>query len=265
MKFTTLMSGSAGNCVYIEGGSSKILVDIGCTMTYLKKALEKVFCRPEDISAVLVSHEHSDHIKGISAFCRKYDIPIFASPLTWEKLPFKDKILSKNQRNFEYGLVIGDIALDFIKLSHDACQPVGFIFTHNEQKLAMFTDTGKITPAMLSAIRNSDGLIIEANHNERMLKYGPYPTYLKKRISSDLGHLSNRQCAQGLLEAITDRTQAVLLAHLSETNNDPMLALQEVRAAFGERLSFDLYTAPNRSPHPLISLDQPCLSEEDAV
>ena len=257
MQFTTLMSGSAGNCIYIESGQTKVLVDMGCSLAYLQRALTRLHASPDELQALFITHEHIDHIRGVAALAKKYHIPVYASPLTWERLPFAADLPQECRRVFEYGLRVGELTVDFFKLCHDACQPVGFVFGDGQRRLGIATDTGKITPAILSALHNVDGLVIEANHNEGMLANGPYPTFLKRRIASEYGHLSNRQCAQALCKIVGEGTQAVLLAHLSETNNLPHLAISEIGQAVGFGQESDrlrLTVAPNREPHPLITL-----------
>ena len=257
MQFTTPMSGSAGNCIYIESGQTKVLVDMGCSLTYLKRALACLHTSPDELQALFITHEHIDHIRGAAVLAQKYHIPVYASPLTWQHLPFAEDLLPECRRVFEYGLQVGELTVDFFKLCHDACQPVGFVFGDGRRRLGIATDTGKITPAILAALHNVDGLVIEANHNEGMLANGPYPSFLKKRIASEYGHLSNRQCAQALAEIVGRATQAVLLAHLSETNNLPHLAISEIEQAVAlgqEGGHLQLTVAPNREPHPLITL-----------
>ncbi len=257
MKFTTLMSGSKGNCTFISSGKTKILVDMGCSLAYLRKALAGLSLNPQDIDALFITHEHIDHIKGISILLKHYDIPVFASPLTWEHLPFAAELPHFKRRVFKQGLELGCLGISFFKLSHDACQPVGLVFEDAKYKLGLATDTGTLTPGLLKSLKGADGLIIEANYSCRLLEEGPYPQFLKKRIAGIKGHLSNIQCAHCLENSINSKTKAVLLAHLSEVNNTPAQALLEIGSYLkGKAGPPLLFTAPNRSPHPLIALDQ---------
>lgn len=257
MEFTTLMSGSAGNCVYVSGGKNKILIDVGCSCRYLEKGLAQIGVNLSEINAILISHEHSDHISGVPVTAKRYDIPVFASELTWEKLPFHDDFLSWNKHKFAYGMEIGDLGIEFFKTYHDAVQPVGMVVHHHEQKVAFATDTGQATPSMAKVLRGCDGIVMEANHSFEMLQNGPYPYFLKKRISGKQGHLSNTQSAKLLSKIITDKTQAVLLAHLSETNNTAERAFAEIEQSFMEETftySCELTVAQNRAVSPLIKL-----------
>ncbi len=256
MKFTTIVSGSSGNCIYIEGGATALLVDAGCSNRCLVQALAGFGRRPEQIAALLITHEHRDHISGALRFARRFGIPVYASELTWEKLPFRNDFFREEQHIFEYGMKVGEIEVDFFRLAHDAVQPVGFVFSHQGQRVGVATDTGIVTPSMARLLANADGMIFEANHDYDMLLRGPYPYPLKRRVASENGHLSNQQAGLALRELIGERTQAVLLAHLSETNNRPELALAAVQAClepFRHHLPA-ITVAPRYTAHPLIEL-----------
>lgn len=255
MKFATITSGSSGNCIYIEGGNTSLLVDAGCSNRCLKQALAGFGKTPEQISAILISHEHSDHISGALRFSRRFGIPIYASELTWEKLPFYHDFFPWERHIFDYGMEIGDIGLDFFRLSHDAVQPVGFLLAADGQRVGVATDTGIITPSMARLLKDCDGLVIEANHDRDMLLRGPYPYMLKQRVASERGHLSNQQAGEALLALLGPQTRHVLLAHLSETNNRPELALKQVCTALGlSAAAAAISIAPRFEAHPLIDL-----------
>lgn len=253
MKFATISSGSSGNCTYIEGGSTCVLVDAGCTNRHLTQALTQYGKRPQDIDALLISHEHSDHISGVTRFARRFGIPVYASEVTWQNLPCRGDFLPQDQHIFEYGMSIGDLMLDFFRLSHDAAQPVGFVFECEGQRVGVATDTGVVTPSMARALRNVDGLVLEANHDVDMLMHGPYSYALKQRVRGINGHLSNQQAGLALRELAGEKTQAVILAHLSDHNNNPQLALSQVKALTAD-LSIDISVAPRFDAHPLIEL-----------
>ena len=233
-----------------------MLVDAGCSMKHIRESLRAFGTDIECIDAILITHEHIDHISKAANVSRKYDIPVYASPLTWESLPFYNDYLPEERHIYDYGMEIGDIAVDFFKLSHDAVQPVGMVFSAEGQRVAVATDTGRITGAMLRMMKDVDGLVLEANHDRRMLLGGPYPAYLKQRILSDHGHLSNEQAGEALCDIIGPHTAHVILAHLSERNNDPDLALSRVRSillASGIDPSF-VSVAPRKAAHELIVL-----------
>ena len=257
MKYTTLLSGSAGNSVYIEGGRSKVLVDVGCSLKYLQKELAKISVTPGEIDAILLTHEHNDHISGAAALAKKYAIPIYASPLTWRALPFAALLPPLLQREFTYDLQIGDLTIDFFKTYHDAAQPVGMVVRHEKQSVGVMTDTGQVTDTMLAALEGVCGLVLEANHSLSLLSSGPYPPFLKRRIASQLGHLSNQQAADALSNIVGDQTQAVILAHLSRTNNSEQVMFAELnqeldrlRACIGCQMT----VAGQEHSHPLIEL-----------
>ena len=257
MEFSTIASGSSGNCNYIAGGTTRILVDAGCSMRHIKTSLEQFSTSIEAINAILITHEHSDHISGAAKLSRRYNIPIYASELTWQALPFYNDYLPEERHVYDYGMEIGDISLDFFRLSHDAIQPVGLVFKHGGQSIGLVTDTGEVTTAMYRQLADVDGLIFEANHDYRMLDQGPYPRYLKKRVLSEKGHLSNEQAGEALCKIIGPLTRQVILAHLSETNNCPDIALAEVKRALAAASlnNTAVSVAPRKTAHPLIVLD----------
>ena len=255
MEFTTIASGSSGNCIYIKGGNTTLLIDVGCAMKHVCASLHELGSSIEDIDAILVTHEHSDHINMVAQLSKKYHIPVYASELTWESLPFYDDYFRWERHIFDYGMEIGDIGLDFFRLSHDAVQPVGLLLEHNGHQVGIATDTGMVTPSMYRKLSNVDGLVFEANHDTAMLRHGTYPLFLKQRVSSDKGHLSNAQAAEALAKLAGPKTKHIILAHLSEKNNMPQLALQEVSNAFtSDEGTPNISIAPRRAAHPLIAV-----------
>ncbi len=255
MEFTTIASGSSGNCIYIKGGNTTLLIDVGCAMKHVCASLHELGSSIEDIDAILVTHEHSDHINMVAQLSKKYHIPVYASELTWESLPFYDDYFRWERHIFDYGMEIGDIGLDFFRLSHDAVQPVGLLLEHNGHQVGIATDTGMVTPSMYRKLSNVDGLVFEANHDTAMLQHGTYPLFLKQRVSSDKGHLSNAQAAEALAKLAGPKTKHIILAHLSEKNNMPQLALQEVSNAFtSDEGTPNISIAPRRAAHPLIAV-----------
>ena len=255
MEFTTIASGSSGNCIYIKGGNTTLLIDVGCAMKHVCASLHELGSSIEDIDAILVTHEHSDHINRVAQLSKKYHIPVYASELTWESLPFYDDYFRWERHIFDYGMEIGDIGLDFFRLSHDAVQPVGLLLEHNGHQVGIATDTGMVTPSMYRKLSNVDGLVFEANHDTAMLQHGTYPLFLKQRVSSDKGHLSNAQAAEAVAKLAGPKTKHIILAHLSEKNNMPQLALQEVSNAFtSDEGTPNISIAPRRAAHPLIAV-----------
>ena len=257
MEFTTLKSGSSGNCIYISGGKTKVLVDAGITMSYMKRALAEIGIKPEEIEAILITHEHNDHIKGAEVLSRRFNIPLYASPLTWHAMPFACKIPEGKKRVFTYDMEIGELKIDFFKLYHDASQPVGMIFYHGDESVAIITDTGQVTSDMIEKLRGVNGLVLEANHSLELLQNGPYPYFLKKRVAGINGHLSNRQAAVFLAKIATEKTKAVIFSHLSQVNNTEEIMKKELKeelSAMNIDLKCQLHIAGRENIHPLIIL-----------
>jgi phosphoribosyl 1,2-cyclic phosphodiesterase len=234
MYFYTIASSSSGNCSLAAAGNTKILIDAGISAQRIEKSLREMGDKAEELAAILLTHEHNDHISGVERLAGKYGIPVYASPKTWEALPFADRLTSPLRRAFEYDLQIGDFRFDFCKTSHDAVQPVGMVLQAEGHRLGYVTDTGAVTKGMLHSLHDLDGLLIEANHDREMLMHGPYAPFLKRRVIGERGHLANVQTAE-LLNGLLNRGLCrVMLAHLSETNNTPELARAAVAGVVGK-------------------------------
>jgi len=252
MEAATLFSGSSGNCIYVGTENTKVLVDAGFSGKRIIQALNSLQIDIEDIQALLVTHEHIDHIKGLGVLSRRYNIPIYASPKTWGELACIGEVAEHNRREYQYGMEIGDLKLDFFKTCHDAVQPVGIAFYHRDGKLGIATDTGCVTSSIKKALMGADAIFFEANHDEEMLQTGPYPYHLKKRIFSSYGHLSNRAAGEALGEIISGSTRQVVLAHLSEVNNTPELAFNsvvEILTDCGVNENTEISVAPRYQVH----------------
>ena len=232
--FCSLFSSSKGNCGLIRTEKTQLLIDAGMAVCHIERKLEEIGTNPEEINGILITHEHGDHVRGAGAMSRRYDIPIYAAPKLWQEFSGFGHIKSKNQVIYEYGMQIGDLELDFFKTQHDAMQPLGLLFYYKGKKLGFCTDTGCITQGMVKALDGADALVFEANHDPKMLKEGVYPAYLKARIGGKNGHLSNHDSGTALTKIINDSTRHVLLAHLSEENNRPDLALKTVASILAE-------------------------------
>ncbi|MGN0962309.1 MAG: MBL fold metallo-hydrolase [Clostridia bacterium] len=225
ISFATLFSSSKGNSVFVSSGKTKILVDAGMAACHIEKAMAQIGESMKDIAALLITHEHQDHIKSAGSLSRRYDIPIYATPKLWETYRGFGNITERNQRKYEYGMTIGDLSFDFFKTFHDAVQPVGLIITSGGTKLGICTDTGKVTPKMIRMLQNADGLVFESNHDPQMLRCSRYAPALKARIAGECGHLSNEDAVKALKQIIGPATKEIVLAHLSEENNRPELAM----------------------------------------
>ena len=236
--FCSLSSGSSGNCYLIKSEHTNLLLDCGISCKSIKKGLESLGISLKDIDGIFVTHEHSDHIKGLKTLLKNTDCPVYASHGTLENivrkessLPYERLIEVKGGNGFE----INDFEIGVFDLSHDTDEPVTFTFSSGGRKAAVVTDTGYISDPIFGHIRDCDILALEANHERNILLYGSYPYPLKLRILSDVGHLSNEACAHALAEVLREgRKPKVFLAHLSKENNTPEQALITVKNALEE-------------------------------
>lgn len=227
MEIFSVASGSSGNCIYYSDGETEILVDAGLSGKKIQLGLEQFGVNPLGIKGILVTHEHNDHISGVGILSRRYKLPIYITEKTYISCKKNLGKIDNNLLNhFEVGdkFNIGNVQIEAFRTFHDAIEPVGFTFSSKGQKLGFLTDTGKVDEKVMEAIYHSDVLLIEANHDEKMVETGPYPWSLKKRILGDWGHLSNTAAGEVLVKVLEGKTKQVLLAHLSHENNFPQLA-----------------------------------------
>ena len=235
VRFLSLVSGSSGNSSLITDGNTTLLIDCGISGKKLKERLEEANILPENIDAILITHEHSDHTKGIGVVSRRYNLPIFATEKTLEATDLGKTDLSliniiKANESFK----IGTIEVHSFNIPHDAADPVGYSFVAEGEKYTLATDIGFMPDSLFCELCGSRQIILESNHDVEMLKCGSYPYYLKKRILSNRGHLSNADCAILAVRLAQAGTKNILLAHLSEENNDPAVAYDEVYSALGD-------------------------------
>ena len=218
MKLASLGSGSKGNATLVRCGDTCVLIDCGYSLLQFEKRLSKFSLSPQDIKAILVTHEHSDHGAGILKLARKYAIPVWTTVGTARALSLeKYQVISGGQEFF-----IGeDLKIQAVTVPHDAAEPVQFVFTQlsSGRRLGVLTDSGHITPHMMQAYDGLHGLLLEFNYDENMLQNGPYPASLKRRISGQLGHLSNMQSLNLLQQIDTSQLDCLIAAHISEKNN----------------------------------------------
>ena len=247
-----LASGSRGNAIYISDGNTSVLFDAGLSGAEIERRMQKRALIPNELDALVVSHEHTDHIQGVGVLSRRYDLPVYMS----SQCPKASlgKIIRLN--HFECGTPfhLNDLIIRPFATSHDAQDPVGFTITRNGTRLGIATDLGIVTAMVKEHLKNCHALIIEANHDMAMLENGPYPWYLKQRIKSRLGHISNKACKELLMEIKHPQLRRVILAHLSETNNTPEMALREVGQAVSTDDGFTLDVALQHVCGDLISL-----------
>ena len=229
LRFSPLFSGSSGNATYVGCDDAHILVDAGLSATRVSRELQRVGVDPAQLNAILVTHEHADHIRGIGILSRKYDLPVYATEGTWAGMYNKIGAISeKNRVIFEpdRDFFLGSIDITPFSTPHDAAEPVGYAFEVDGAKLAIATDIGCIRDGWLNHVLGADAVILESNYDPDMLQAGRYPYELKKRIKSRKGHLSNDDAGAVAAELIRSGTRQIILGHLSKENNFPELALR---------------------------------------
>ncbi len=226
MKVKVLASGSKGNSTLIRTDKLNILIDCGVTYQYLALELDKINLTPKDLDYILITHTHSDHIKGLASLVKKTDIKVYILEEMLDEI--NNKVPYDKIRYYENPLYLEDLKIELIRISHDV-EGVGFILECNNNSLVYITDTGYINRKYLPKMKNKNLYIIESNHDEEMLMEGPYPYILKQRVISDHGHLSNITTAGYLKEIIGDKTKTIVLAHISENNNTPELAFKTTK------------------------------------
>ena len=234
LKICSLYSGSKGNCLFVGSERAKILIDAGKSARTLASELVGIGERIEDVDAIFITHEHTDHVSALGTLAKYYHIPIHATTGCARELDRKYDGL------FEclvphppaFSETVGDITLSSFRTSHDSACAVGYKFTTDcGFSAGLMTDSGIVTNAAAAALAGCDAVVLEANHDAEMLKNGPYPYYLKERVASRFGHLSNELSARFAAYLAEQGTKAFLLAHLSPENNTPALALEAVSAA----------------------------------
>jgi len=231
MSFCTIASGSSGNSAFISSGSHKILIDAGLSGRAIEAGLKSVGVNPCELTAIFVTHEHNDHIKGAGIMSRRYHLPIYMTAGTSAQAKQMGKIAPGNLRllRCDVPVMLDGLTITPFSVQHDANEPVGFCFETDVHKISITTDLGEATDEVCAYLENSDIILIESNHDVQMLKNGPYPFVLQQRILSNYGHLSNVACGELLANVISARTKHVFLAHLSQDNNHPVTAYETVK------------------------------------
>lgn len=231
MQFSVLASGSTGNAVFVETEEHSFLVDAGLSGKQMEGLFAKIGRDIGKLSGVLVTHEHSDHIKGIGVLARKYKLPVYANKNTWDAMNgLIGEVPTEQKFTFDMETVksFGSLDIESFGVSHDAAEPMFYIFHHEGKKLVLVTDTGYVSDRMKGIISNADMFVFESNHDVQMLRMGRYPWSIKRRILSDVGHVSNEDAAIAMSEVIGDQTKRIYLAHLSLDNNMKDLAKMSV-------------------------------------
>ncbi|UQS82100.1 MBL fold metallo-hydrolase [Bombilactobacillus folatiphilus] len=231
MQISVLASSSQGNSLYIKTPNKRILVDAGLSGKKIKDLLASIGEDIQQLDAILVTHEHSDHIRGVGILARRYGLDVYANAKTWQAMRAKiGPVDSHQQHLFEANsvLTLGDLDIESFSVSHDAIDPQFYNFHYQDHSFVDLTDTGYVSDRVKYIIQNADGFLMECNHDLEMLRQGYYPWSLKQRIISDEGHLSNLDGANALMDVIGNQTKQVFLGHLSPENNLPKLAHQTV-------------------------------------
>ena len=267
MHFTTLASGSSGNSILVGENNRHFLVDCGISGKSLLHNLSQVNILDSELEGIVVTHEHVDHIRGVGILARKLKIPIYATAGLWEAMsPCLGKLAESQCIEVQDSFSCAGLEVKLYPTSHDSRESYGLKVSRPKQQdkrhlaIGIATDSGVITEEMHRHLKGCEALVVEANYDEEQLWNGSYPWYLKKRISGQFGHLENRQLAEGLSEWIEENTQRVVLAHLSEENNTPQIALSTVTRLLRELNTarkcpdVQVQVAPRYTPHELIRL-----------
>ena len=234
LKFISFGSGSSGNCYMLFTETDGLLIDTGIGIRTLKKYIQNYGLKLTDIHHILITHDHADHIKSVGTISGDYFLPVYATHSVHQGINHnycvRRKIQPINTKVFEKcsTMQIGDFEVTSFNVPHDSSDNVGYCIRYNDVTFCLMTDVGHVTEEMKSYIQKANYLVLEANHDEEMLENGPYPAYLKERVKSDYGHLSNKACATALVENATPMLRHVWLCHLSEENNHPELARKTV-------------------------------------
>lgn len=262
-QFATIASGSSGNCLYTGSEHTKILIDAGISGKKVTDSLNQIGVTGFDIDGIFVTHEHSDHIQGVGILSRKYNIPIYATKGTWEGMESSIGNIKPHNIKYVYNdeeIVLNDLVIKPFKIPHDANEPMAYSIYTDKHKLTLATDMGHITKGILDNLKDSDALILESNHDIKMLQEGDYPYHLKQRILGKNGHLSNELAGKVLACVMSGKLKNVFLAHLSRDNNTPNKAfttvsdiLKEYDIEIGTYLNVEI--APREGLKNLVELD----------
>lgn len=229
-QFCSLYSGSSGNCSLVQTSTTKILIDAGESCKKIVEALTSINIEPSSIDGILITHEHSDHVKGLGIFSKKFQIPVYANLETWNAMPKqKEKMIEDNIHFFKFDKFnIGDIEIKPFSIPHDAANPCGFNLYHDNKKMSIATDIGHMNKEIINHLANSSFMLLEANYEPEILKCSSYPYLLKERIKGPNGHLSNSDAGKTISYLMNSGLNTVMLGHLSKENNFPELAYKTV-------------------------------------
>lgn len=234
MRLCSIASGSSGNCIYVGSDKTHLLVDTGISKKRIEEGLKELDVKGEELTGILVTHEHSDHIQGLGVFSRKYGIPIYATPGTLEGIKNCSSLGKMpdglyHPVHIDEKFTLGDITVDPFKISHDANEPSGYRLECGDKSVAVATDLGKYDDYTVEKLQNLNAILLEANHDIHMLEVGTYPYHLKRRVMGDKGHLSNELSGKLLCDILHDDLKYIVLGHLSKENNYAKLAYETVK------------------------------------
>lgn len=260
--FCSLYSGSSGNSLFVQSENTNILVDAGESARKIENALSSINVDMKSLDAILVTHEHIDHVKSLGTLAKKYNIPVYATKETWEAMPNQaEKIDSSLQKIYtpHEQLKIGDLIIYPFSTSHDAVNPCGFSIIYNNKQMSIATDLGYVSKEVSDALEKSSFVLLESNYDSEILKFSRYPYLLKKRISGEYGHLSNSDAAKLVVKLAQKNLNTVMLGHLSKENNFPELAYKtvadELINAKINSSDFNLSVASRTNPSKIIKID----------
>ena len=239
LEFSSLGSGSKGNCTIVRSASTTILIDCGFSKRKTVELLDRRNVQPEHIDAVLVTHEHSDHGRGVKRFCEAYGVPVYASLGTGNSLALSNGLFVRVRAGDEF--TVGDVNVSATSVPHDTVEPLQFVFSNHGYRFGLLTDCGHTTPDMIEAYKGCNAVMLESNHDRTMLENGAYPPMLKRRVGGLYGHLSNAQSIDFLKSIMHEGLRTVVVGHISENNNDLGLVRSEF-ASFTDQCDIVLAT-----------------------
>jgi phosphoribosyl 1,2-cyclic phosphodiesterase len=248
MRFASLGSGSKGNSTVVESDTACVMVDCGFGLRNACTRLERIGKSPEDLTAIIVTHEHSDHWKGIGALSAKYNIPVYLSAGSLKAKEIQSGEALFNCIDSHKDFYVGDICIKPVPVPHDAREPIQYILSNGKVQLGILTDLGHFTPHVVSSYSKCDALLLECNYDDDMLLDGPYPRFLKDRVSGRFGHLSNRQAADLLLALDLSRLKTLVIGHISAKNNDVSLIKAAIEPLCGEDIVLSFADQESGSP-----------------
>ena len=248
MRFASLGSGSKGNSTVVESDTACVMVDCGFGLRNACTRLERIGKSPEDLTAIIVTHEHSDHWKGIGALSAKYNIPVYLSAGSLKAKEIQSGEALFNCIDSHKDFYVGDICIKPVPVPHDAREPIQYILSNGKVQLGILTDLGHFTPHVVSSYSKCDALLLECNYDDDMLLDGPYPRFLKDRVSGMFGHLSNRQAADLLLALDLSRLKTLVIGHISAKNNDVSLVKAAIEPLCGEDIVLSFADQESGSP-----------------